>query len=148
MPNRLKAYICLLITISTFDYNVLIAWKESQVKLLSKQSKNREEAKIKRPISFKNCFAKPCKTDVKGNVLSPCQNNSVFSKKQSAYKRNHCTTDNLLKLSQRITEAYPEFEMVEFLCLITEDAKGFIDMLRVLWFLNKLQNIKCKAVIK
>ena len=36
---------------------------------------------------------------------------------QSAYRRNRCTTDNLLKLTHHVTEAFQWSEMFGFVCL-------------------------------
>ena len=41
---------------------------------------------------------------------------------QNAYRRNRCTTDNLLKLTQHVTEAIQRSEMVGFVCLDIEKA--------------------------
>ena len=78
-------------------------WKESQVKKLPKPNKNKKDAENYRPISLTNCFAKVCETVVKNIVLRHCENNGVLSEMQSAYRRNCCTTDNLLKLTQHVS---------------------------------------------
>ena len=41
---------------------------------------------------------------------------------QNAYRRIRCTTDNLLKLTQHVTEAFQWSEMVGFVCLDIEKA--------------------------
>ena len=53
------------------------------------------------PISLSNCIAKICETAVKNFVLAHCEEND--GEMQSAYRRNRCTTDNLLKLTQHVT---------------------------------------------
>ena len=55
-------------------------------------------------ISLTNCIAKICETAVKNIVLAHCEKNDVFGEMQSAYRRNCCTTDNLLKTTNFSTQ--------------------------------------------
>ena len=57
---------------------------------------------------------------------------------QRAYRRNRCTTDNLLKLTQHVTEASKWSEMVGFVCLDIEKA---FDAVWRLGLQNKLLQI-------
>ena len=65
---------------------------------------------------------KKCETAVKNIVLAHCEENDVFGEMQSAYRRNRCTTDNLLKLTQHVAEAIQWSKMVEFVPLDIEKA--------------------------
>ena len=122
LPKCLKAYICLLITSSINNSFVPTTWKESQVKMLPKPNKNKKDAENYRPISLTNCFAKICETAVKNFFLAHCGENVVFGEMKSAYRRNRCTTDILLKFTQHVTEAFQWSEMVGFVCLHIEKA--------------------------
>ena len=65
---------------------------------------------------------------------------------QSAYRRNRCTTDNLLKLTQHVTEAFQWSEMVGSVCLDIEKA---FDAVWRLGLQNKLlQIVVHKPLIK
>ena len=90
--------------------------------MLPKLNKNEKDAENYRPISLSNCIAKICETAVKNNVLTHCEDNDVFGEMQSAYRRNHCTTDKFTKLFQHVTEAFQWSEMVGFVCLANEKA--------------------------
>ena len=57
---------------------------------------------------------------------------------QSAYRRNRCTTDNLLKFTQHVTEAFHWSEMVGCVCLDIEKA---FDAVWRLGLQNKLLQI-------
>ena len=138
LPKCLKAYICLLITSSINSSYVPTTWKESQVKMLPKPNKNKKDAENYRPISLTNCIAKICETAVKKFVLAHCEKNDVFDEMQSAYRRNRCATDKLLKLTQHVTEAFQWYEMVGFVCLDIEKA---FDAVRRLGLLNKLLQV-------
>ena len=138
LPKCLKAYICLLITSSINNSYVPTTWKESQLKMLPKQNKIKKNAENYRPINLSNCIAKICETAVKNIVLAHCENNDVFGEMQSAYRRNRCTTDNLLKLTQHVTEAFQWSEMVGFVCLDIEKA---FDALWRIGLQNKLIQI-------
>ena len=138
LPKCLKAYICLLITSSINNSYVPTTWKESQVKMLRKPSKNKKDSENCRPISLSICSAKICELAVKNFVLAHCEENNVFGKMQSAYRRNRCTTDNLLKLTQHLTEAFQWSEMVGFVCLDIE--KAFDEVWRI-GLQNKLLKI-------
>ena len=81
---------------------------------------------------------KVCEITVKNFVLAHCEENNVFGEMQSAYRRNRCTTDNLLKLTQHLTEAFQWSEMVEFVCLDIEKA---FDAVWRLGLQNKLLQI-------
>ena len=122
LPKFLNAYICLLITSSIINSYVPTTWKESQVKMLPKTNKNKKDAENYRLISLTKCIAKTCETAVKNFVLAHCEEKDVFGEMQSAYRRNRCTTDNLLKLTQHVTEAFQWSEMIGFVCLDIEKA--------------------------
>ena len=138
VPKCLNAYICLLITSSKNSSYIPTTWKESPVKMLSKLNKYKKGAKNYRQISLTNCFAKVCETAVKIIVLAHCENNDVSGGMQSAYRRNCCTTDNLLKLTQHVTKAFQWSEMVGFVCLDIEKA---FDAVWALGFQNNLLQI-------
>ena len=71
------------------------------------KAEQKKDAENYRPISLTNCIAKICETAVKNFVLAHCEENDIFGEMQSAYRRNPCATDNLLKLTQHVTEAFP-----------------------------------------
>ena len=90
--------------------------------MLPKLQKDKKKAENCRPISLTNCIAKVCETVVKNHILDHCEANKVFGPQQSAYRANGCTTDNLLVLTQHISEAYQWSEMVGLVCLDVEKA--------------------------
>ena len=83
--------------------------------MLPKLNKNKKIAENYQPISLTNCIAKICETAVKNIVLAHCENND--GEMQSAYRTNRCTIDNLLKLTQHVTEAFQWSETIGFVCL-------------------------------
>ena len=103
--------------------------------MLPKPNKNKKDAENYRPISLTNCIAKICETAVKNFVLAHCEENDVFGEMQSAFRRNRCTTDNLLQLTQHVTEAFQWSEMVGFVCL---DIEKTFDAVWRLGLQNKL----------
>ena len=113
--------------------------------MLPKPNKNKKDAENYRPISLTNCIAKICETAVKNCVLAHCEENDIFGEMQSAYRRNFCTTDNLLKLTQHVTEAFQWSEMVGFVCLDIEEA---FDSLWRLGLKNKLLQIGVHKPLK
>ena len=86
-------------------------------------------------ISLTNCIAKICETAVKKIVLAHCENKDVLSEMRSAYRRNRCKTDNLLKLTRHVTEAFQWSQMVGFVWLDIEKA---FDAVSRLGLQNKL----------
>ena len=72
---------------------------------------------------------------MKNIVLTHCENNGVFGEMQSAYRRNRCTTDILLKLNWNVAEAFQWSLMVGSVCLDVEQV--FDDVWR-LGLQNKL----------
>ena len=122
LPKSIKALICIIISSSINNSYVPCLWKDSQVTMLPKPQKDKKKAENYRPISFTNCIVKVCETVVKNLILDHCEANKVFRPRQSAYRANRCTTDNLLVLTQHISEAYQWSEMVGLVCLDVEKA--------------------------
>ena len=65
LPKNVKALACILISSSINNSYVPVNWKESQIKMIPKQDKDRSKAENYRPNSFTNCIAKICETVVK-----------------------------------------------------------------------------------
>ena len=105
---------------------------------VTKAEKNKKDAENYRPISLTNCIAKVCETAVKNFVVAHCEENDVFGEMQSAYRRIRCKTDNLLKFSQHVTEAFQWSQTVGFVCLDIEKA---FDAVWRLGLQNKLLQI-------
>ena len=93
----------------------------------------------RKPISLTNCIAKVCETVVKNFILDHCEANKVFGSQQIAYRANRCTTDNLLVLTQRISEAYQWSEKVGLVCLDVEKAFDAVGKLGLIDKLNKIR---------
>ena len=55
---------------------------------------------------------------------------------QSAYRKHHCTTENHIKLTQHVSEAFQWSEMVDFVCLDVEKAFDAVWRLRLVPKLN------------
>ena len=106
LPRNVKALACLLISSSINNSYVPVNWKESQIKMIPKQDKDCSKAENYRPISLTNCLAKVCETVVKNIVLEHCESLNVFGETQSAYRNRRCTTNNLIKLTQHVSEAF------------------------------------------
>ena len=83
-------------------------------------------------------ISKIYETAVKNIVPTQCKRYGVFGEVQSAYRRSCCTTDNLLKLTQHVTEAVQLLEMVRFVCL---DIEKEFDAVWRLGLQKKLQKI-------
>ena len=106
LPRNVKALACLLISSSINNSYVSVNWKESQIKTIPKQNKDCSKAENYRPISLPNCLAKVCETVVKSIVLEHWESLNVFGKTQSAYRKHRCTTEDLIKLTQHVSEAF------------------------------------------
>ena len=144
LPRSIKALACLLISSSINNSYVPVNWKESQITMIPKQDKDRSKAENYRPISLTNCLAKVCETVVKDIVLEHCESLNVFGETQSAYRKHRCTTDNLIKLTQHVSEAFQWSEMVGLVCLDVEKA---FDAVWRLGLIHKLNSIELKILI-
>ena len=58
--------------------------------------------------------------------MEHCESQNTFSETQSAYRKHRCPTDNLIKLTQHVSEAFQWSEMVGFVCLDVEKAFGAV----------------------
>ena len=141
LPKNVKALACLLLSSSINNSFVPVNWKESQIKMIPKQDKDRSNAENYRPNSLTNCIAKICETVVKNIVIEYCESQNIFGETQSAYRKHRCTTDNLIKLTQHVSEAFQWSERVGFVCLDVE--KGFDAKWR-LGLVHKLNSIGLK----
>ena len=144
LPRNFKALACLLISSSINNSYVPADRKESQIKKIPKQDKDCSKAENYRPISLTNCLAKVCETVVKNIVLEHCESPNVFGEIQSAYRKHRCTTDNLIKLTQHVSEAFQWSEMVGLVCLDVDKA---FDAVWRLGLIHKLHSIELKIPI-
>ena len=144
LPKSIKALICISISSSINNSYVPCLWKDSQVTMLPKPQKDKKKAENYRPISLTNCIAKVCENVVKNLILDHCEANKVFGPQQSAYRANRCTTDDLLVLTQHISEAYQWSEMVGLVCLDVEKA---FDAVWRLGLIDKLIKIRLQTKI-
>ena len=88
LPENDKALACLLISSSINNSFVPVNWKESQIKTIPKQDKDRSKAENYQPISLTNCIAKICETVVKNIVMEYCESQNIFGETQSAVTGN------------------------------------------------------------
>ena len=88
--------------------------------MIPKQRKDPSKAKNNRPISLANCSANICKIAVENIVIEHFESENVFGEIQSAYRKHRCTTDNLIKLTQHVSEAFHWFQIVGWKFLIVE----------------------------
>ena len=112
--------------------------------MIPKQGKDCSKAENYRPISLTNCLAKVCETVVKNIVLEHCEILNVFGETQSAYRKHRCTRDNLIKLTQHVSEAFQWSEMVGLVFLDVEKA---FDAVWRLGLIHKLHSIELKIPI-
>ena len=144
LPRSIKALVCLLISSSINNSYVPVNWKESQITMIPKQDKGRSKTENCRPICLRNCLAKVCETVVKNIVLEHCEGLNVFGETQSAHRKHRCTTDNLIKLTQHVSEAFQWSEMIGLFCLDVEKA---FDTVWRLVLIHKLNSIELKIPI-
>ena len=139
LPRKVKALACLLISSAINNSYVPVNWKKSQIKKIPKQDKDCSKAENYRFISLTNCLAKVCETVVKNIVLEHCEGLNVFGETQSAYRKHRCTTDNLITITQHVSEAFQWSEMVGLVCLDVEKA---FDAVWRLGLIHKLYSIE------
>ena len=110
--------------------------------MIPKQDKDWSKAENYRPISLTNCLAKVCETVVKKTVLENSLN--VFGETQSTYRKHRCTTANLIKLTQHVSEAFQWSDMVG---LVSLDVEKAFDAVWCLGLIHKLHSIELKIPI-
>ena len=90
--------------------------------MLPKPLKDKKKAENHRPIILTNCIANVCKTVGKNLILGHYEANKVFGPQQRTQRANRFRTDNLIVLTQHISEGYQWSEMVGLNCLDIEEA--------------------------
>ena len=81
---------------------------------------------------------------MKDRLLEDLELKNVFGENQSAYRHKRCTTDNLLDLSQYITEAFQWSEIAVLICLDVEKA---FDAVWRLGLISKLMKLEVDEVV-
>ena len=69
------------------------------------------------------------------------ESQNIFGETQSAYRKHLCTTDNLIKLTEHVSEVFEWSEMVGFVCL---DVKKAFDAVWRPGLVHKLNSIGLK----
>ena len=113
--------------------------------MIPKQDKNRLKDESYRPICLTNCIIKKCENVVKNIVMDYCESQNIFGETQSAYRKQRCTTDNLNKLPQHVSEAFQWSRMVGFVCVDVEKA---FDAVWRLGLVQKLNSIGLKNSVR
>ena len=70
--------------------------------------------------------------------MEPCESQNTFGETQSAYRKHRCTTNNLIKLTQHVSEVLQWSEMVGFVCLDVEKAFDAVWRLRIVYNVNSI----------
>ena len=63
--------------------------------------------------------------------MEHCESQNTFGETQSAYRKHLCTTDNLIKLVQHVSEAFQWSEIVRFGCLDVKKALNKVHTITV-----------------
>ena len=116
--KNVKALACLVFCSCNNNLYVPVIWKEAQIK---KNQTRRDRAKAKNywSISLTYFITKICKTAVKNFVMVKYSQSKV-GETTSSYRKHRCTADNLIKLTQHVSEAFQWSEIFGLVCLDVE----------------------------
>ena len=104
------------IVVTTKEFNDILKQSRKTCpepdKICYKQEKDRSKAENYRTI-LTNCRAKICETVVKTSLWNIVKVKTYSARLKSAYWKQCCTTYNLLKLTQHVSEAFQWSEMFD-----------------------------------
>jgi hypothetical protein len=79
-------------------------WKQAIVNMIPKKDGYSCDANKYRPISLLSCIGKLIERLIKNRLLSFLEQNSILVPQQSGFRKNRSTQDNILFLTQKISE--------------------------------------------
>lgn len=81
-------------------------WKLALVKMLPKKNSNLSEPSSYRPISITSCLGKLYERLIANRLREFLESKNILTKIQSGFRTQRSTTDNILFLTQKITESF------------------------------------------
>ena len=112
IPMAMKITLACLFTASIRLGHLPPCWKSAKVKFIPKAGKDQSTPRGHRPISLINCIAKLLENVMKNRLLKFAEDNNLIGDDQSAYRKHRSTSDNLLRLSQTVSEALQQRQTV------------------------------------
>ena len=99
-------------------------WKSATVKVIPKPNKDAKYAKNFRPISLLSCLGKVLERVIADRLSVHMENNNMFAKSQSGFRRKRMTSEQLLRL---LEESHCAFKKQQSTAALFLDAEAAFD---------------------
>ena len=122
LPNTYKKKVCSMFSDSIRLGHFPSLWKDAIVKRVPKPNKDAKYAKNFRPISLLSCMGKVLERIIAERLSNHMEENNLFTKSQSGFRKHRMTTEQLLRLSEEAHVAFGKKQVVAALFLDAEAA--------------------------
>ena len=122
LPTAYKKKVCSVFSDAIRLGHYPSLWKDAVVKMVSKPNKDAKYAKNFRPISLLSCMGKVLERIIAERLSNYMEENNLFSKSQSGFRKHRMTTEQLLRLSEETHAAFGKQQVVAALFLDAEAA--------------------------
>ena len=122
LPKETKSSLCLIFSDAIRLGHFPLVWKSALVKMLPKPNKDTKLAKNFRPISLLSCIGKILERILAKRLSDFMEENNMFAKSQSGFRRHRMTTEQLIRLSEESHIAFKKQQSVAALFLDAEAA--------------------------
>ena len=122
LPKETKHSLCIIFSDAIRLGYFPLVWKSALVKMLPKPNKDAKFAKNFRPISLLSCIGKILERILAQRISSFMEENNLFAKSQSGFRRHRMTAEQLLRLSEESHMAFQKQQSVAALFLDAEAA--------------------------
>ena len=106
LPLNFLAHVLKLCNISLKEGIFPENWKETIITMIPKPSKLASDPNSYRPISLISCLSKLVERIVAQRLLNFLEQNKILLPQQSGFRKGRRTTDNLVFMTQKISEAF------------------------------------------
>ena len=126
LKNLPYSFVCLLVRMANISIEkgeLAVSWKRSRVTMIPKKTGYSEDPTCYRPISLTSCVGKLIERIVTGQLSSFLESNNLLVDEQSGFRGHRSTQDNLLFLTQKISETLARKK--KCICIFFDIAKAF-----------------------
>ena len=143
-PDSFKKVILHLVNVTVEKNSIPLSWKESQITLIPKKKANSDNPKDYRPISLTSNLAKLAEKLLAIKLKEFMKKNNIIIKQQSGFRHQRQTRDNILFITQKISE---QFNRQKKVCAIFFDIASAFDKVWHIGLFYKMLKLKFPSYI-
>jgi hypothetical protein len=121
-PSNIRKMILDIFNQSLVSNEIPSEWKLSKIIMIRKPNKPDKEIGSYRPISLTSCLSKCLEKIVLNRLNNFLEKEKIISKYLSGFRKNHCTKDHLLRLTQHIINNFNQNKLTSVVLFDMEKA--------------------------